>query len=121
MALVDMFPDEPDSLDVFKPREERNPVGLTAKISLVSGNALEAEIRNLSRSGFHAECSGRLLIGSRISVVAPNFGSRAAQVRWALGGRIGAVFDVHLDEQSIAASMSSAQIRIPDDEGGAIA
>jgi hypothetical protein len=49
-------------------------------------------IRDLSISGFRAECSGPVLIGSYVSVDLPGIGPVHAQIRWQVGGKIGGKF-----------------------------
>ena len=40
-----------------------------------------------------ARCEGPMAPGDRLRVVLPGAGPRVAEVRWALGGRIGCRFD----------------------------
>lgn len=71
----------------------RGRVDLEAVLVAAGGRPLEARIRDLSPAGFLAECAEPLPIGTSITVHAPAFGRAAAQVRWALGCRIGARFE----------------------------
>ena len=48
-----------------------------------------ATIVNVSPNGFMARCDGELTIGDRVEVTLPVVGTFDAEVRWALGGRIG--------------------------------
>lgn len=47
---------------------------------------------DLSTAGFMAECLRPVLIGSYVALDLPGIGSVNAQVRWQLGGRLGAKF-----------------------------
>ena len=76
----------------FVPRPARARVDIEAKIEPMASAPVEARVRNLSWRGFHAECSAPLPIGATIIVSAPGLGELPAQVRWALGNRIGAQF-----------------------------
>jgi hypothetical protein len=49
-------------------------------------------IRDLSISGFRAECPAPVLIGSYVSVDLPGIGPAHAQIRWQVGGEIGGKF-----------------------------
>ena len=74
------------------PREARAKVDIEAVIEPVGRAPVEARVRNLSWRGFYAECSAPLPIGATIILSAPGLGEIAAQVRWALGHRVGAHF-----------------------------
>ena len=66
-----------------------------AKVTNLRGNGAEAvaiTVCNLSTAGFMAECLRPVLIGSYVSLDLPGIGSVHAQVRWQLGGRLGAKF-----------------------------
>jgi hypothetical protein len=53
---------------------------------------VEVLIRDVSTSGFMAECHDPVRIGSHVSLEVPGIGSVKAQVRWQLGGRMGGMF-----------------------------
>jgi hypothetical protein len=50
-------------------------------------------IVNISARGLMARCDRDLPVGSRLRVPLPGVGVVAAEVRWALGGRIGCELD----------------------------
>jgi hypothetical protein len=56
-----------------------------------SGRVLQARLWNISEGGFMAECEEKLPVGARISIELPDRGTVRAEVRWALGWRIGAM------------------------------
>lgn len=80
------------------PRDPRASVDIDAVIRPESGAGVEARVLNLSWHGFFAECSAPLAIGATVTVSAPALGELEAQVRWALGNRIGAHFHGGLSE-----------------------
>lgn len=51
---------------------------------------VRARVRDVSSGGIGLECSTTMLIGSEIVVSAQEIGNIVAQVRWALGNRLGA-------------------------------
>ncbi|HEY0116454.1 MAG TPA: PilZ domain-containing protein [Allosphingosinicella sp.] len=53
---------------------------------------VEVQVRDLSTSGFMAECMRPVLIGSYVSLDLPGIGPVHAQVRWQVGGRLGGKF-----------------------------
>ena len=71
---------------------------MPAEITPSGGRPVDARIRNLSAEGFFALCARPLPIGSLVSLATPELGRLSAQVRWALGARIGAVFTGELGE-----------------------
>ena len=86
----------------FVPREARALIDLPVVITPASGGEVAARLRNISLAGFFAECTGTLEIGSTIILASRELGEVAAQVRWALGPRIGAVFQTRLSEEAEA-------------------
>lgn len=60
---------------------------------LGSGAPLPMLVVNMSPGGLMARCEVPLGVGDRVRVVLPVAGTRVAEVRWALGGRIGCRFD----------------------------
>ncbi|MBX9797113.1 PilZ domain-containing protein [Sphingomonas sp.] len=50
---------------------------------------LELLLVNISAQGLMARCDAPLAPGDRIAVTLPGLGAVPAEVRWALGGRIG--------------------------------
>jgi hypothetical protein len=53
---------------------------------------IEVTIRDVSTSGFMAECQEPVRIGSYVSLEVPGVGPVKAQVRWQLGGKMGGLF-----------------------------
>lgn len=56
-----------------------------------SGRDLVARVGNISENGFMAECDTRLPLYSLIKVTLPGRGPVHAEVRWAVGNRLGAM------------------------------
>ncbi|NWM20091.1 PilZ domain-containing protein, partial [Escherichia coli] len=54
-------------------------------------------IVNISPHGLMARCDDPVETGDRIRVVLPHAGTVVAEVRWALGGRIGCQFERAID------------------------
>lgn len=54
--------------------------------------SVEVRVCDVSQSGFMAECSEAVAIGSRVSLDVPGIGPVHAQVRWQIGGRMGGMF-----------------------------
>ena len=87
----------------FVPRAPRADVDLDATITPARGEPIDARVRNLSLSGFFALCSAPIAIGSRITVSSSLLGPLPAQVRWALGARVVALFEGELSEDAASA------------------
>jgi hypothetical protein len=62
-------------------------------VVLESGDEVSVTIRNVSAAGFMAEHQAFVRIGSQVALAWPGEGIRYAQVRWALPGRFGAIFE----------------------------
>lgn len=60
---------------------------------------VEIIVRDLSTTGFMAECAQWVEIGSTVSLEVPGIGAVDAQVRWQIGNRMGGMF---LDPISLA-------------------
>ena len=60
---------------------------------LAAGCPLPMLVVNMSPQGMMARCEVPLTAGDRFRVVLPVAGVREAEVRWALGGRIGCRFE----------------------------
>jgi hypothetical protein len=82
----------------FVKRGARASLDLPAGITPSGGKPVDARLRNISADGFSALCSASLPIGSHICLSSPKLGRVSAQVRWALGARVGAVFAIEPDE-----------------------
>ena len=53
---------------------------------------IEIRIRDVSTSGFMAECVEAVEIGSHVSLEIPGIGDVRAQVRWQIGTKMGGMF-----------------------------
>jgi hypothetical protein len=53
---------------------------------------IEVKVRDVSTSGFMAECAEWVAIGSHVSLEVPGIGEVRAQVRWQIGSRMGGMF-----------------------------
>jgi len=77
----------------FRPRRAMRAKAV-GKANLAFGDqaGIEVTVRDLSGSGFMAECAEPVLIGSYISMEVPGIGTVEAQVRWQIGCRMGGMF-----------------------------
>lgn len=71
------------------PREE---VYHRTRAVSMSGTAVPLHIVNISATGFMARTEAALAPGETLSLRLPIVGERQAELRWALGGRIGCQF-----------------------------
>ena len=94
-------PPRDEELPGFRPRRaERLDVSSeTQNLSPQNLYAVEIKVRNVSSSGFMAECAGPVRIGSYVSLDIPGIGLVEAQVRWQIGAKMGGMF---LDPISLA-------------------
>ena len=85
--------DDVEEGGVFRPRRGAR-LNLKERTQLRSKdqNALDVTVCDLSTGGFMAECMRPVLIGSYVSLDIPGIGPVHAQVRWQVGGRLGARF-----------------------------
>jgi hypothetical protein len=72
--------------------EQRRRVDGAAELCHSGWYKVEVTIRDVSTSGFMAECAEPVRIGSHVSLEVPGIGPVHAQVRWQLGGRMGGMF-----------------------------
>jgi len=73
-------------------RTERHKLdGKPADLALPSGTVV-AIVREISVSGFMAECAEPVAIGSIVSLEIPGIGRVDAQIRWQMGFRMGGMF-----------------------------
>jgi hypothetical protein len=79
-------------------RAERLSIDESAALTHVY--AIEVKVRDVSTSGFMAECADPVAIGSHVSLEVPGVGEVRAQVRWQIGNRMGGMFldPISLDE-----------------------
>ncbi|WP_066796048.1 PilZ domain-containing protein [Sphingomonas soli] len=54
-------------------------------------------IVNISSHGLMARCDACFDVGDRVRIQMPVVGAMVAEVRWALGGRLGAEFETPMD------------------------
>ena len=73
-------------------RAPRKRVDGAAQLEHSGWYKVEVTIRDVSTSGFMAECPERVRIGSHVSLEVPGIGAVKAQVRWQLGSRMGGMF-----------------------------
>lgn len=87
----------------YPKREQRVAVAMETELTLFPGRAIPARLRNLSMSGFYAECGETLAIGRQVIVEIGGVGALAAQVRWSFQGRVGGCFNGVVDRRQRAA------------------
>lgn len=71
------------------------------------GKVIVLLIVNISEDGLMARCEAPLDAGDLLGVQLPVVGGVEAQVRWALGGRIGCQFAPRIPPQSYAAVLAA--------------
>ncbi len=76
----------------LKPRPERLEIDGTTSLHDQDSYSVEVRVRNVSTSGFMAECADPVRIGSYVSLNVSGIGSVRAQVRWQLGRKMGGQF-----------------------------
>jgi hypothetical protein len=94
-----MKSDHESGSDFVQRRSDRLAVGTVTQLRSQNWYEIEVRIRDVSQTGFKAECSEPISIGSPVSLDIPGVGPVHAQVRWQIGGRIGGMF---LDPISLA-------------------
>lgn len=73
--------------------EPRDEVYYRARAMRRDGTTLAVTVVNLSPHGLMARCEEEMASGERLTVSLPAIGLIRAEVRWALGGRIGCQLD----------------------------
>jgi hypothetical protein len=73
--------------------EERDDVHHRARAIHADGRTLQMLVVNISPHGFMARCEAPIVDGDTLRLALPGVGMVPANVRWALGGRIGCQFD----------------------------
>ena len=91
-------------------RPERIRVHFTTSIRLCDGREVPAELRNLSRRGFMAECEAPIRPNNDLLVHLPGIGWVLARARWNKGGRIGCKFP---DAIALARLWKTNEVRRP--------
>lgn len=73
-------------------REERHEVHHRTRATDATGREATLTVVNISPNGLMARCEQPIEIGTRLHVRLPDLAPLHAEVRWALGGRIGCEF-----------------------------
>jgi hypothetical protein len=73
-------------------RLPRVPVKLAAKMRNLGASGVDAEVLNISPSGFMAVANGHFEVGSRIWLMLPGRDRANAVVKWTSGESLGAEF-----------------------------
>lgn len=76
---------------------ERDEVHYRARAFGPDAQPVTLLIVNISPHGLMARCEKPFVEGDRMRVTLPAVGVVAAEVRWSLGGRLGASFDTAID------------------------
>lgn len=82
----------------FKQRRTQR-LAIDCDASLQAQYSIEVKVRDVSTTGFMAECHEPVRIGSYVALDVPGIGTVHAQVRWQIGVRMGGMF---LDPISLA-------------------
>ena len=83
---------EPPCAQFKQRRSPRTRVSGEAALRHQNVYAVKVRIRDVSTTGFMAECPEPVRIGSFVSLDVPGLGPVDAQVRWQLGDRMGGQF-----------------------------
>jgi hypothetical protein len=70
----------------------RTDVAGAARMRPFDRTMVEIVVRNVSTSGFMADCPEPVRIGCSVWLEVPGLGAVEAQVRWQIGGRMGGMF-----------------------------
>jgi hypothetical protein len=73
-------------------RSGRTPIAGRTLLRAQSWYSIEVTVRDVSTTGFMAQCGEAVRIGSYVSLDVPGVGPVNAQVRWQLGDRMGGQF-----------------------------
>ena len=73
--------------------EPRDTTLYRARLVSDDGGWRHATVVNVSPNGFMVRCDAPLEPGARVTITLPIVGAFVAEVRWALGGRIGCRLD----------------------------
>ena len=63
-------------------RAERKPVGIAAHLRELGGSRLDAEVHDMSCTGFRVACIYNIPVGARVFLTIPSFSAMEAQVAW---------------------------------------
>jgi hypothetical protein len=78
-------------------REDRDEIHYRARAFGPDARQVTLLIVNISPHGLMARCEREFESGDRLRVNLPVAGTAVAEVRWSLGGRLGAQFDPAID------------------------
>ncbi len=92
--------------------DQRHAVHYRLRLKRGHTDYFTATIVNLSVQGFMARCDHDVMVGDRLSVTLPGNGIFEAEVRWALGGRIGCRLDRPVPIASFYAMLAAMADRI---------
>lgn len=73
-------------------RAPRVDTRFKARLRDSDGNLVPVTVMDLSREGCRLEVDGSLKIGEKVQIEVSKYGNFPAQIRWALGNEVGAVF-----------------------------
>ena len=73
-------------------QDDRDEVSFRTRASAAGLGSVPIQVVNISANGFMARTEAPLPIGQALTVRLPVVGEMKAEVRWALGGRIGCQF-----------------------------
>jgi hypothetical protein len=76
----------------FIKRAPRVDTNIAASVTDSDGSTLAVVVTDISRDGCRMEADGSLKIGEKVELHVPKYGTYPAQIRWALGNEVGAVF-----------------------------
>jgi hypothetical protein len=79
---------------------DRDLVDYRARAFGPDARALTLQIVNISTHGLMARCDAAYQVGERMRITLPAVGVVVAEIRWALGGRIGCNFERAIDRAS---------------------
>jgi hypothetical protein len=83
----------PETDPPLRPRRTRRlPVDQPTSMRSQEWYQVEVKVRDVSTSGFMAECAAPVRIGSYVSLDVPGVGPVHAQVRWQIGQTMGGMF-----------------------------
>ena len=73
-------------------QSDREEVFYRTRATANGFGSLPVQVVNISANGFMARCESELPIGHPLTIRLPIVGEVKAEVRWALGGRVGCQF-----------------------------
>jgi hypothetical protein len=73
-------------------QSERDEVFYRSRASVAGLGSFPIQVVNISANGFMARTETELAVGQSLTIRLPVVGEMKAEVRWALGGRVGCQF-----------------------------